>query len=113
MADVPVVMISSTARDLPAHRKEVMDACLRMGMFPKMMEHLPAEPADAVRHGLLRASGVREARIVRIVGKQRHQQNQRDHADRQHRTLAQALGHGGGAAHRPRGRRFRDRWQRR
>ena len=34
------VMISSTARDLPEHRKEVMDACLRQGMFPIMMEHL-------------------------------------------------------------------------
>jgi tetratricopeptide (TPR) repeat protein len=40
-------MISSTARDLPEHRKEVMDACLRQGMFPYMMEHLPAKDADA------------------------------------------------------------------
>jgi len=37
-------MISSTARDLPEHRKEVMNACLRQGMFPIMMEHLPAFP---------------------------------------------------------------------
>ncbi len=42
------VMISSTARDLPDHRKGVMDACLRMGMFPEMMEHLPASDADAI-----------------------------------------------------------------
>jgi tetratricopeptide (TPR) repeat protein len=49
MADTPVVVISSTARDLPEHRREVMDACLRLGMFPKMMEHLPAAAADAVR----------------------------------------------------------------
>jgi hypothetical protein len=27
------VFISSTSRDLPAHRKQAMDACLRMGMF--------------------------------------------------------------------------------
>ncbi len=42
------VMISSTARDLPEHRKEVMDACLRQGMFPTMMEHLPASDDEAV-----------------------------------------------------------------
>src|SRR6266446_4249122 len=42
------VMISSTARDLPEHRKEVMDACLRQGMFPIMMEHLPASDNEAI-----------------------------------------------------------------
>lgn len=41
-------MISSTARDLPEHRKEVMDACLRQGMFPIMMEHLPASDDEAI-----------------------------------------------------------------
>jgi tetratricopeptide (TPR) repeat protein len=48
MAEQLRVMISSTARDLPEHRKEVMDACLRQGMFPVMMEHLPASDAEAV-----------------------------------------------------------------
>ena len=43
MPDRKTVMISSTARDLPQHRQAVMDACLRQGMFPLMMEHLPAE----------------------------------------------------------------------
>ncbi len=42
------VMISSTARDLPEHRQEVLDACLRQGMFPVMMEHLPASDAEAI-----------------------------------------------------------------
>jgi tetratricopeptide (TPR) repeat protein len=42
------VMISSTARDLPDHRKEVMEACLRQGMFPMMMENLPALDAEAI-----------------------------------------------------------------
>src|SRR5688572_3474915 len=42
------VMISSTARDLPEHRKQVMDACLRQGMFPVMMDHLPASGAEAI-----------------------------------------------------------------
>lgn len=42
------VMISSTAQDLPEHRKEAMDACLRQGMFPIMMEHLPAIDAEAI-----------------------------------------------------------------
>ena len=31
------VMLSSTALDLPEHRKQVKDACLRQGMFPVMM----------------------------------------------------------------------------
>jgi tetratricopeptide (TPR) repeat protein len=43
------VMISSTSRDLPAHREAVMHACLRQGMFPLMMEHLPASDDDAIR----------------------------------------------------------------
>ena len=43
------VMISSTARDLPEHRKEVLDACLRQGMFPLMMEHLPASDCRSHR----------------------------------------------------------------
>ncbi|MGO9271016.1 MAG: DUF4062 domain-containing protein [Terriglobia bacterium] len=45
----PKVMVSSTVRDLPDHRKGVLDACLRQGMFPLMMEHLPAIDADAIR----------------------------------------------------------------
>jgi tetratricopeptide (TPR) repeat protein len=46
------VMISSTARDLPEHRKEVLDACLRQGMFPAMMEHLPANDDEAISASL-------------------------------------------------------------
>lgn len=45
MSDQLKVMISSTALDLPEHRKEVLDACLRVGIFPMMMEHLPASDA--------------------------------------------------------------------
>jgi tetratricopeptide (TPR) repeat protein len=45
-------MISSTALDLPEHREEVMDACLRQGMFPIMMEHLSAIDADAAEKSL-------------------------------------------------------------
>jgi Domain of unknown function (DUF4062) len=41
------VMISSTIRDLPQHRKEVMHACLSQSMFPTMMEHLPASDKEA------------------------------------------------------------------
>ena len=44
-----VVMISSTARDLPEYRQVAMDVCLRLGKFPKMMEHLPALDADATK----------------------------------------------------------------
>src|SRR4051794_37356754 len=52
MSSPPIVIISSTARDLPEHRKEVMEACLRQGMFPVMMEHLPAADASAVEESL-------------------------------------------------------------
>lgn len=45
-------MVSSTARDLPEHRREVMDACLQQGMLPKMMEHLPASDAEAIAASL-------------------------------------------------------------
>jgi hypothetical protein len=42
------VMISSTARDLPEHRKEALDACQRQSMFPIMMEYLPASDDEAI-----------------------------------------------------------------
>ncbi|MBN8638555.1 MAG: DUF4062 domain-containing protein [Anaerolineae bacterium] len=42
------VMISSTARDLPEHREQAMNAVMRMGMHPLMMEHLPASDDDAI-----------------------------------------------------------------
>jgi len=51
-ANIKKVMISSTARDLPEHRKEVLDACLRQGMFPLMMEHLPASDSEAIATSL-------------------------------------------------------------
>lgn len=51
MSDIKV-MISSTALDLPEHRKEVMDACLRQGMFPTMMEHMPASDTEAISASL-------------------------------------------------------------
>jgi tetratricopeptide (TPR) repeat protein len=50
--DVKKVMISSTALDLPEHRDLVKDACLRQGMFPMMMEYLPAADADAIEESL-------------------------------------------------------------
>src|SRR6266567_2119127 len=49
---VKKVMISSTAIDLPEHREKVLNACLRQGMFPVMMEHLPAVDADAIAESL-------------------------------------------------------------
>ncbi len=50
--DVKKVMISSTALDLPEHRNQVRDACLRQGMFPLMMEYLPASDAEAIAESL-------------------------------------------------------------
>jgi tetratricopeptide (TPR) repeat protein len=52
MPQVKKVMISSTARDLPDHRKEALDACLRLSMLPIMMEHLPASDEDAISESL-------------------------------------------------------------
>jgi len=52
MKDYPVVIISSTAYDLPVYRKHVMDACLRVSMQPKMMEQLPAIDDDAIEVSL-------------------------------------------------------------
>jgi tetratricopeptide (TPR) repeat protein len=51
------VMISSTARDLPEHRKVAMDACLRQGFFPVMMEQLPASDDDAIHESLRMVDG--------------------------------------------------------
>jgi hypothetical protein len=42
-------MISSTSIDLPEHRREVEQACLREDFFPIRMENLPARDADAIR----------------------------------------------------------------
>src|SRR5438045_1121227 len=52
MAEHIDVMISRTARDLPVHRKEAMDACLRQGMHQIIMEHLPASDSDAIKASL-------------------------------------------------------------
>jgi len=46
------VMISSTSIDLPEHRKEAIEACLREGVFPIAVEYLPARDADAIRVSL-------------------------------------------------------------
>ncbi|MEQ1744869.1 MAG: DUF4062 domain-containing protein [Saprospiraceae bacterium] len=51
--EVKKAMISSTARDLPEHRKQVEEACHRMGVFAEqMMENLSAEDATAVEVSL-------------------------------------------------------------
>jgi hypothetical protein len=47
-----VAMVSSTLLDLPDHRREVREACLRMDVFPLMMESLPASDADAITASL-------------------------------------------------------------
>ena len=52
MANRKVVMISSTARDLPEHRDEIRLGCERAGFEPCLMEHLPALDADAIRASL-------------------------------------------------------------
>jgi Domain of unknown function (DUF4062)/HEAT repeats len=53
MASVsPVVMISSTIRDLEEHRQAVLDACLRQGLLPRMMEHLPASDDNGLAESM-------------------------------------------------------------
>ena len=44
--------ISSTALDLPRDREKAIKACLREGVLPIAMEHLPARDADAIRVSL-------------------------------------------------------------
>lgn len=48
----PVVVVSSTAHDLPDYRDQVKDACLRASMHPNMMEQLPALDTDAIAASL-------------------------------------------------------------
>jgi hypothetical protein len=43
-----IAMISSTAIDLPEHRRKAIDACLRAQVRPNAMEYLPAVGKDAV-----------------------------------------------------------------
>jgi tetratricopeptide (TPR) repeat protein len=50
--DVLKAMISSTITDLPDHREQVKDACLRQGMLPLMMEHRPPVDKDAIEFSL-------------------------------------------------------------
>jgi len=52
MVDQLRVMISSTARDLPEHRKQIMEACQRQGMFAVRMEDLPANSEQAATASL-------------------------------------------------------------
>jgi hypothetical protein len=47
--EIPVIMISSTARDLPEYREQARAACLGLEMQPCMMEHLPALDSDSIR----------------------------------------------------------------
>lgn len=46
------VMVSSTVRDLPVYRQQVLDACMKQEMFPEMMEFLPAADGDAIKESL-------------------------------------------------------------
>jgi hypothetical protein len=43
-----IVAVSSTVLDLPLHRVEIREACLMLRLLPRMMEHMPAQPQDAV-----------------------------------------------------------------
>lgn len=57
MAERKTVMISSTIADLPKHREQVKDACLRQGMFPSMMELRPAGGDEAISFSLKLVDG--------------------------------------------------------
>jgi tetratricopeptide (TPR) repeat protein len=65
MAEKKIGMISSTIRDLPEHREKVMEACLRLGVMPSMMEHWPSIDTDGVTASLAK---VDEAdRLIREI----------------------------------------------
>src|ERR1044071_9990728 len=50
------VVISSALAELPEHRSEVMEACLRLGMFPLMSEQFPTSPEEAIADCLSRVA---------------------------------------------------------
>ncbi len=50
--NIPTIIVSSTIFDLPDHRKFILDACLRQGFHPLMMEHLSAGTNDAVHESM-------------------------------------------------------------
>ena len=49
MPERTCIMISSTLMDLPEHRKDVLEACLRQGMEPMRLERLPESDAQAMQ----------------------------------------------------------------
>jgi hypothetical protein len=62
------VLISSTALDLPEHRKQIVEACLRQNMFPLRMEDLPANSDEA---GDSRKIGKLGANFFMMCGRRR------------------------------------------
>lgn len=56
----PKVMVSSTVRDLPNHRKEILDACQRQSMQAIMMEyrHSSADEAIAASLGMVNQADI-------------------------------------------------------
>lgn len=55
-----VAVVSSTTRDLPAHRREVAEACRAARVLALMMEDLPASSTGAIDNSL---GLVRDARV--------------------------------------------------
>ncbi|MCB0855678.1 MAG: DUF4062 domain-containing protein, partial [Bacteroidetes bacterium] len=52
MKENPIVMVSSTVKDLPDYRLKVQDACLRADTKPQMMEHLSSSDENAINVSL-------------------------------------------------------------
>lgn len=48
----PVAVIGDAARDLPAHLREALEVCLRLGVIPVMIERLPEGDPGAVETAL-------------------------------------------------------------
>ena len=71
MPEKTCIMISSTARDLPEHRKDVLEACLRQGMEPMRMERQPESDAEAVRLTLEMAERAHRAGRSRFLRRMR------------------------------------------
>ena len=81
-------MISSTARDLPEHRKEVLDACLRQSMIPED-DGAPARPADAEAVSRLARDGGRGGNLRRRLRPPLRLRARPDHDDLHHRDGVQ------------------------
>src|SRR4051794_9446877 len=65
------IMVSSTFKDLQEHRRVVMDAVHRVGLFAQAMEFDSASPEDVITSSLARVDGADA--YIGVIGHRRGQ----------------------------------------